>query len=256
MPNRIIKDSIRTSKSVNNLTDFQFRLWVYLITYVDDYGRGSADPEILKGFVFPRRKGITESTIEKELASLATSGLITLYKVDGESYFCFPKWSDHQRVQTKKSKYPAPEISGEISIPRKSTVDHRESPPESNPIQSNPNTESESESNPSVCTPAHAQGDTQKQRKRFVKPSVDQIREYCQERCNSVDPEKFFDFYESKGWVIGKEPMKDWKACVRTWEKSENESKKSEVPRVGELGNSFDTDEFFEAALRKSIGNI
>lgn len=222
MPNRIIKDSIRTSKSVNQLTDFQFRLWVYLITYVDDYGRGSADPELLKGFVFPRRKNITESTIEKELAALATSGLINLYKVDGESYFCFPKWSDHQRIQTKKSKYPSPENSGENFIPQKSTVGHGESPPESNPIQSNPNTESEYESNPSVCTPAQARGDTQTTRKRFVKPTVDQVREYCHERKNSVDPEKFFDFYESKGWVVGKQPMKDWKACVRTWEKSNN----------------------------------
>ena len=132
MPNRIIKDSIRTSKSVNTMTDFQFRLWVYLITYVDDYGRGSADPEILKGFVFPRRKGVTESTIEKALLDLANSGSILLYDVDGESYFCFPNWADHQRVQTKRSKFPAPSDC----IIKKSTVSHGESPPESHPIQS------------------------------------------------------------------------------------------------------------------------
>lgn len=136
MPNRIIKDSIRTSKSVNSMTDFQFRLWVYLITYVDDYGRGSADPELLKGFVFPRRKGVTESTIEKALADLANSGSILLYDVDGESYFCFPNWGDHQRIQTKRSKFPAPS-DGNI---KKSTVSHGESPPESNPIRiQNPN---------------------------------------------------------------------------------------------------------------------
>lgn len=136
MPNRIIKDSIRTSKSVNTMTDFQFRLWVYLITYVDDYGRGSADPELLKGFVFPRRKGITESTIEKALTDLANSGSILLYDVDGESYFCFPNWGDHQRIQTKRSKFPAPSDG----IIKKSTVSHGEPPPESNPIRiQNPN---------------------------------------------------------------------------------------------------------------------
>ena len=102
MPNRIIKESIRTSKTVNAMSDFQFRLWAYLITYVDDYGRGSADPELLKGFVFPRRKGVTESTIEKTLAELATIGSIHLYEVDGESYLCFPNWGDHQRIQQKK----------------------------------------------------------------------------------------------------------------------------------------------------------
>lgn len=57
-----------------------------------------------------------------------------------------------------------------------------------------------------------------KGRTRFQKPTLEEIRHYCQERGNSVDPEKFFNFYESKGWVVGKSPMKDWKAAVRTWE--------------------------------------
>lgn len=126
MGNRMIKESIRTSKTVNSLTDFQFRVWVYLITYVDDYGRGSADPELIKGFVFPRRKRVSESDIEKTLAELAGMGCISLYSVDGESYFCFPNWGKHQRVQTKKSKFPAPECGD----PRNSTVNHGEPPPE------------------------------------------------------------------------------------------------------------------------------
>lgn len=109
MPNRIIKESIRTSKSVNAMSDFQFRLWAYLLTYVDDYGRGSADPELLKGFVFPRRKGVTEGTIQKTLAELATIGSVILYEVDGEPYLCFPNWSEHQTVRNKVSKFPAPD---------------------------------------------------------------------------------------------------------------------------------------------------
>jgi len=56
--------------------------------------------------------------------------------------------------------------------------------------------------------------------KKFEKPTIEQIRSYCLERKNNVDPEVFFDFYESKGWKVGNSPMKDWKACVRTWEKS------------------------------------
>lgn len=127
MPNRILKESIRTSKTVNAMTDFQFRVWVYLITYVDDYGRGSAAPELIKGFVFPRRKRISESDIEKTLAELAGMGCISLYDVDGESYFYFPNWGKHQRIQTKKSKYPAPEESNSPSL----TVTHGELPPES-----------------------------------------------------------------------------------------------------------------------------
>jgi hypothetical protein len=55
-------------------------------------------------------------------------------------------------------------------------------------------------------------------RARFAPPSVDEVEAYCHERGNSVDPAQFVDFYASKGWKVGREPMKDWKAAVRTWE--------------------------------------
>jgi len=64
-----------------------------------------------------------------------------------------------------------------------------------------------------------------KKRTGFVKPSVEEIKEYCKERNNTVDGETFFDFYESKGWLVGKTKMKDWKAAVRNWERSENAGK-------------------------------
>lgn len=58
--------------------------------------------------------------------------------------------------------------------------------------------------------------------KRFVKPTLNDVQAYCQERQNNVDPESFIDFYESKGWKVGNQPMKDWKAAVRTWERRDN----------------------------------
>ena len=54
----------------------------------------------------------------------------------------------------------------------------------------------------------------------FVTPSLLEIMDYCQERKNCVDPEKWFNFYQSKGWMVGKNKMKDWRAAVRTWEKN------------------------------------
>lgn len=57
---------------------------------------------------------------------------------------------------------------------------------------------------------------------RFVPPTVEEVRDYCIERNNFVNPEAFVDFYSSKGWMVGKNKMKDWKAAVRTWEKGEN----------------------------------
>jgi hypothetical protein len=58
--------------------------------------------------------------------------------------------------------------------------------------------------------------------KRFTPPTLDDISAYCRERGNDVDPERFLDYYTSNGWRVGKNPMKDWKAAVRTWEKGDN----------------------------------
>ena len=57
--------------------------------------------------------------------------------------------------------------------------------------------------------------------KRFVPPTVDEVRAYCRERGNSVNPQRFVDYYSSNGWMVGKNKMKDWKAAVRTWEQKE-----------------------------------
>lgn len=54
---------------------------------------------------------------------------------------------------------------------------------------------------------------------RFIPPTVAEVRAYCQERQNNVDAERFVDYYTSNGWKVGKNPMKDWKAAVRTWER-------------------------------------
>ena len=65
--------------------------------------------------------------------------------------------------------------------------------------------------------------------KRFKKPTLEEIIAYCKERNNNIDPQRFYDFYESKGWRVGNQPMKDWKACVRTWEGRDNPPKGSKV---------------------------
>ena len=65
---------------------------------------------------------------------------------------------------------------------------------------------------------------------RFKKPTLDEVKNYCILRNNNIDAEAFIDFYESKNWQIGKNKMKDWKACVRTWERRETKK-----PTMGKL---------------------
>ena len=67
-------------------------------------------------------------------------------------------------------------------------------------------------------------------RKRFTPPTVDEVAAYCQERGNKLDPERFIDFYSAKGWCIGKNRMKDWRAAVRTWERRDDFSSVQNKP--------------------------
>lgn len=66
---------------------------------------------------------------------------------------------------------------------------------------------------------------------KFIKPTIDEIRQYCIERKNNIDAETFFDFYECKGWLVGKNSMKDWKAAVRTWERNRNNTTSPSKPQ-------------------------
>jgi len=65
-----------------------------------------------------------------------------------------------------------------------------------------------------------------KELKTFQKPTVAEIQTYCDERANGIDGEVFWNFYESKGWKIGKTPMKSWKSAIVTWEKTNKEKDK------------------------------
>lgn len=82
---------------------------------------------------------------------------------------------------------------------------------------------------------------TTTKRKRFEKPTLSQITQYCLERNNNVNAEQFFDHYESNGWKVGKNSMKDWKAAVRTWERSEyrkpNSKKNSKEDAINVVNN-------------------
>ena len=76
-------------------------------------------------------------------------------------------------------------------------------------------------------------------RKRFVPPTLEEVKDYCFERNNNVDAERFIDYYTSNGWKVGKNPMKDWKSAVRTWEKSGYNNKSNQTQQQQGSGNSF-----------------
>lgn len=85
--------------------------------------------------------------------------------------------------------------------------------------------------------------------KRFTKPCIDEIKSYCIERKNNVNADKFFDYYESNGWKVGKSAMKDWKASIRSWERNGYDKPEKKANKVNaEKEHSYDLNEFDDFA--------
>ena len=195
MPSRLIKESICTSESVNAMTDFQFRLWVSLITYVDDFGRGDARPAIIKGACFPLRDRIASKDIDAALAGLAGIGCVGLYEVDGKPYLYFPSWEKHQVIRNKRSKFPAPpeNINLQTIENKCKQMQANVSVIQSNPIQSESISESESESNKGAKradrSPLQiAMDDFAAARKAMRKPLTDKARELTLRELEKLAP--------------------------------------------------------------------
>lgn len=108
MPNRIIKESICRSDTINLLKPFEEILFYRLIVVCDDYGRFDGRPEIIKGSCFPL-KDTAVKDIGKSLERLVEVGLVELYEVHGKPVLQLSSWSEHQQIRAKKSKYPAPD---------------------------------------------------------------------------------------------------------------------------------------------------
>lgn len=145
MGNRVIKESIKRSAEIDQLTWFEYACFINLIVTVDDYGRYLANPIILKNDLFPTKEDVTKKSIIEALEKLRSLNLIQIYQQDGKDYLQLTTWKDHQTIRNQKSKYPAPPENNCMqlnSIERKCSR---------NPIQS------ESNPNPNPTPTPHAE---------------------------------------------------------------------------------------------------
>jgi hypothetical protein len=142
MPNRIIKESICTSDTIDKLSWFEEVFFYRLIVNCDDYGRFDARVSILKARLFPL-KSVTEKEIVNALRKLVEVGIALVYEVAGRPYVQLVTWANHQTIRNKRSKYPSYEDSLKTSESNCKQMNANVPVIQSNPIQS----ESESESN-------------------------------------------------------------------------------------------------------------
>lgn len=109
MPNRILRESICVSDSIDKLTWFEEVLYYRLIVNCDDFGRFDGRTAVIKNRLFPLKDNITLKTVEAALHGLANAGLVTLYMFEGRRFLCLPTWGKFQTQRAVRSKYPAPE---------------------------------------------------------------------------------------------------------------------------------------------------
>ena len=201
-----------------SLSWFEEVVFYRLIVNCDDYGRFDGRVALIKNTLFPLKESVTLTAVENAINKLATVGLVTLYEYEGRQYLQLPTWNEHQSIRAKRSKFPSPDgcmKSSEIICKQ---------------MNANvPVIQSESESNPNPKEGAKAPN----AHARFSPPSVSDVEAYCRERRNDVDPQRFVDFYASKGWKVGSQPMKDWKAAVRTWEQRRKDER-----NAGNIGHA------------------
>ena len=109
MSNRILKESICVSDSIESLTWFEEVLFYRLIVNCDDFGRFDGRVSVIKNRLFPLKENLTAKAVKDGINRLASVGLVTLYVFEGRPYLYLPTWDHHQNVRAKRSKFPAPE---------------------------------------------------------------------------------------------------------------------------------------------------
>lgn len=167
----------------------------------------------------------TERSVRRIIDRLIEKGLIIKEVRNGENgtycaYKVFERSVSGEDIESTEGEDTESAPPGHRVRPYPDT----ESAPTSNNIYNNINNKkeniikenSESEKDSVPESSARKKGSKEK----FIKPTVEEIRAYCRERNNIVDAERFYDYYESNGWKVGKNTMKDWKAAVRTWERN------------------------------------
>lgn len=146
MPNRLIKESICTSEDLNKLSAMAEILFYRLIVRADDYGAYYGNISIIKSNCFPLKSDeITCEQVQSWLNELKDAGLIDTYRAEDRDYIRFCKWKKHQQIRAKKRKFPEPDIICNQMISNDSNLISDDIKCSRNPIQSN--TESNPESN-------------------------------------------------------------------------------------------------------------
>jgi hypothetical protein len=203
---RMIDPHFWESGDIKKLDFFTRLFFIGMFSMADDEGRGTGGASYLKSIIFPHDE-IPPAKIKKSLEAIKNDTSIIFYAVDCQEYYQFTNWKKWQRVDKPKESF----------LPPPPYIYRKESEKESDK-------ESEKESTIDSCLKERKVKERNLKEENsgsFALPSLEEVQAYCKERQNGLNAQTFIDFYAGKGWMVGKNKMKDWKACIRTWEQRE-----------------------------------
>lgn len=224
MPSRLVREVILRSEKVNKLSFEAEVFYRRLLSVVDDFGRYSANPTLLRSACYPLKiDHIKDRQIEKWLQECFDAELLGFYDSTGKKFL---EVLNVNTPRASKSRYPTPDNNC-LQVKTKGRK-CAEAPLSNTNTYPNTNTPDSGE-NPQIQNISESKINN----KGFSKPSLVDVTEYCQSRKNGIDPEGFIAFYESKGWRVGNQTMKDWRAAIITWEKRTEHGRTGKPGRLG-----------------------
>lgn len=189
----------------------------------------------------------TEKTIRKGLVRLTESGYLIKDSRNNGWLIDFGKIYGNERENLPEQTVKSPETNGKISLCKKEEESTKEEDKNNkqkyiynNIILKETENEKEREIKEREKDEPEVEDKPKLKRAVFVKPTREEVLAYCRERQSTVSSSAFYDFYESKGWMVGKNHMKDWKAAVRTWEQKDKQSGRYYVPAENRTDGSDD----------------
>lgn len=207
---RMISPEIWASSSFAELSDFAKIVFIGLISNADDEGKDESDAALLKSTLFPRDEKKRAADVKSALSEIARSTSTLFYSVEGKNYYVLTKWKVYQKLdRPTPSKIPNP--------PQEQSVGERGSFTQNQSFdEGSTNTRRMLDEGSTVI-----EKNRNKNKNRIEErgaPALEDIRAYCRQRNNAVDPQRFYDYYSANGWKVGGQPIRDWRAMVRRWE--------------------------------------
>lgn len=249
MPNRIIKESIRTSYEINDLSIEAEVTFYRLLTFADDYGRFPSDPRVLQASLFPLRPDIRSKDFTRWVAELVSAGLVRLYITsDLKPFGFFVKWDKHQNKRAKSSKYPEPVGEAYASIGEQlQAIDIKKKHVISHDIICNhmladvpvldTRTRTRNSKLDTRVRETRAREGPDPPDDDYKPPTIDQVLQYA--GVHAI-PEKvakeFFWHYDAIGWENTQgRPIKNWTSLLNKWNSKEPQFKNKS--QKGHAGN-------------------